>query len=150
MVAIDTDVLLLAYSFHRDPRQEANSRFLQAVTDSSPVVAIYTVMELLGQLSFNMSSERLGRWRLWLRDHYGLIVLHPDTADREAEEFFQHQIIDQPFVRMQEQRIPFLDALILGLIEQCAEVDNFVTWNARHYRGKTSLTVLTPSEYLSL
>jgi hypothetical protein len=150
MVAIDTDVLLLAFSFHRDPRQEANNRFLQAVTDSSPVVAIYTVMELLGQLSFNMSSERLGRWRIWLRDYYGLIVLHPDTADREAEEFFQHQIIDQPLVRMQEQRIPFLDALILGLIEQYAEVDSFVTWNARHYRGKTPLTVLTPSEYLSL
>ncbi|HSN78231.1 MAG TPA: hypothetical protein VL334_24430 [Anaerolineae bacterium] len=97
-----------------------------------------------------MSAERLGRWRIWLRDHYGLIVLHPDTADRQAEKFFQHQIIDQPLVRMQEQRIPFLDALILGLIEQFAEVDIFVTWNARNYRGKAPLAVLTPSEYLSL
>jgi hypothetical protein len=149
MVAIDTDVLLLAFAFHRDPRQEANRRFLQIASDRNPAVAIYSVMELLGQLSFNMSAERLGRWRVWLRDHYGLIVLHPDTAERQAEEFFHHQIIDQPLIRMQEKRVPFLDALILGLIEQFAEVDVFVTWNARHYRGKTPLTVLTPSEYLS-
>lgn len=86
---------------------------------------------------------------MWLRDHYSLIVLHPDTADRQAEEFFQHTIIDQPFIRMQEKRIPFLDALILGLIEQSPDVNVFVTWNVRHFREKTSLTLLTPSEYLT-
>ena len=149
MVAIDTDVLLLAFSFHRDPRQEANSQFLRIVSDRNAAVAIYSVMELLGQLSFNMSAERLGRWRMWLRDQYGLIILHPDTANRQAEEFFQHQIVDQPLIRMQEKRIPFLDALLLGLIEQFTEVDVFVTWNVRHFRGKTPLTVLTPSEYLA-
>lgn len=150
MVAIDTDVLLLAFSFHRDPRQEANNRFLQTMSDRDPAVAIYSVMELLGQLSFNMSAQRLGRWRMWLRDHYGLTVLHPDTTNRQADELYQHQIIDQPLMRMQEKRIPYLDALILGLIEQYTEVDLFVTWNVRHFRGKTPLTVLTPSEYLAL
>ena len=28
MVALDTDVLMLAFAFHHDPRQEANSHFL--------------------------------------------------------------------------------------------------------------------------
>jgi hypothetical protein len=42
----------------------------------------------------------------------------------------------------------FLDGLILGLVEQLAGVDAFVTWNARHYQGKTPLTVLTPAEYI--
>ena len=36
MVAIDTDVLLLAFAFHRDPRQEANTRFLQLVRGEAP------------------------------------------------------------------------------------------------------------------
>jgi hypothetical protein len=150
MVAIDTDVLLLAFAFHHDPRQSANTQFLQTVVDRDPMVAIYTVMELLGQMSFNLSAEQLGRWRFWLQERYGLIILHPGTVDRRADEFFQEQFIDQPLVRMQQNRIPFLDALILGLVEQCSEVDVFITWNARHYRGKTPLTVLTPSEYLSL
>jgi hypothetical protein len=27
-------------------------------------------------------------------------------------------------------------------------IDAFVTWNARHYRNKTALTVVTPAEYM--
>lgn len=60
MVAIDTDVLLLAFAFHRDQRQMANTAFLAAIQTEDAVVAIYSVMELLGQLSFNLSAEA---WR---------------------------------------------------------------------------------------
>jgi len=42
----------------------------------------------------------------------------------------------------------FLDALVLNLVERGQEFSAFVTWNARHFRGKSRLTVLTPSEYL--
>jgi hypothetical protein len=45
MVAIDTDVLLLAYAFHRDARQAANTNFLESARTQTPVVAIYSVME---------------------------------------------------------------------------------------------------------
>jgi hypothetical protein len=44
--------------------------------------------------------------------------------------------------------MPFLDSLILNLAEQAPEVEALVTWNARHYQGKTRLTVLTPNDYL--
>jgi hypothetical protein len=40
------------------------------------------------------------------------------------------------------------DGLILDLIERVGSVTTFVTWNARHYRNMTALTVLTPTEYL--
>ena len=53
MVAIDTDVLVLAYAFHRDPRQPANAQFLQAVITAGPATTVYNVMELLGRLPFN-------------------------------------------------------------------------------------------------
>ena len=41
-----------------------------------------------------------------------------------------------------------MDALILGLAECAPEADAFITWNARHFKGKSSLKVLTPQEYL--
>ncbi len=47
--------MLLAFAFHRDPRQEANRRFLEVVQARGPAMPIYAVMELLGQLSFNLS-----------------------------------------------------------------------------------------------
>lgn len=149
MVAVDTDVLVLAFAFHRDPRQEANARFLEMARDQTPVVTIYSVMELLGQLSFTLLAERLARWPSWLQDRYHLTVLLPPAQGEDAEAFFQRELVDQTLERMRQQPLPFLDALILGLVERAAGVDVFVTWNARHFRGKTALPVLTPAEFLA-
>ncbi|MDW8325881.1 MAG: hypothetical protein RMK99_04880 [Anaerolineales bacterium] len=41
-----------------------------------------------------------------------------------------------------------MDALVLNLAERTPNVTQFVTWNAKHFRGKSSLNVLTPDEYL--
>lgn len=149
MVAIDTDVLLLAFAFRRDPRQEANMHFLQTVRARSPLVAICSVMELLGRLSFNLSAERLAQWPVWLQDYYNLTVLYPAAGDEGAAAFFQQELVERPLDRMRQHPIPFLDALIVLLIEQAPDVEAFVTWNARHFRNKTVLPVLTPAEYLA-
>jgi len=148
MVAIDTDVLVLAFAFQQDVRQADNTSFLETARTKTPVIAIYSVMELLGQLSFNLSAERLAQWPSWLQDHYSLTLLYPATANLAAEPFFQAEFIDQPFIRMQQRRMPYLDGLILSIVERVADIEAFVTWNARHYRGKTSLMVLTPAEYI--
>ena len=148
MVTIDTDVLILAYAFHRDARQATNAHFLSTVRAHDPAATIYTVMELLGKLSFNLSADRLAHWPLWLQDRHGLSILYPGTVGRDAETFFHREFIDRPFDKMQRYQMPFLDSLILNLTEEAPGVEAFVTWNARHYQGKTSLTVLTPAEYL--
>jgi hypothetical protein len=148
VVVIDTDVLMLAYAFHRDPRQATNARFLSTVQAQRPATTIYSVMELLGNLSFNLSAERLAEWPLWLQVRYGLSVLYPRLTGATAETFFHRQFVDRPLLKMQQYRMPFLDSLILILSEETPDVEAFVTWNARHYQGKTILTVLTPTEYL--
>ena len=148
MVVIDTDVFLLEFAFHRDPRHEVNARFLTAVRDHAPAITIYNLMEILGQLSFNLASSRLAQWPLWLQAAYGLTVLWPEPGEMGAFAFFRQEIHEAPLARMQEKRMAFLDALILNLAERVSEVETFVTWNARHFRNKSSLTVLTPAEYL--
>ncbi|MCR4406963.1 MAG: hypothetical protein NUW24_08580 [Anaerolineae bacterium] len=40
-----------------------------------------------------------------------------------------------------------MDALIITLAKRTPGVETFVTWNARHFRNKTSLIVLSPAEY---
>ena len=147
MVVIDTDVFLLEFAHHRDPRHEVNARFLTAVRDHAPAITIYNLMEILGQLSFNLASSRLAQWPLWLQAAYGLTVLWPEPGEMGAFTFFRREIHEAPLARMQEKRMAFLDALILNLAERVSEVETFVTWNARHFRDKSSLTVLTPAEY---
>ena len=148
MVAIDTDVLLLAFAFHNDQRQPKNTQFLAMVQEGQPAVAIYSVMELLGQLSFNLSADRLIQWPSWLRDRYQLTILYPQVAGLSAEQFFSRELVDRPLEKM-HQRMPFMDTLILNLIEAAFAVDTFVTWNARHFKGKTPIAVVTPAQYVA-
>jgi len=150
VVAIDTDVLLLAFAFHRDPRQSANAQFLAQVQNANPTTTAYNLMELLGQLSFNLSAERLAEWEAWLIEPYHLTVIWPRvTENASAEAFFRSEVFERPFAKIREHRLPFLDALILGLAERTPDIESFVTWNARHFKSKTSLSVFTPEEYLA-
>jgi len=43
----------------------------------------------------------------------------------------------------------FMDALVLSLAERTPGVEQFVTWNARHFKAKSTLPALTPDEYLA-
>jgi hypothetical protein len=148
VVVIDTDVVLLEFAFHRDSRHAVNTDFLAAVREQEPAITVYNLMEILGQLSFNLASDRLSQWRLWLQEAYRLTVIWPTMEARTAEPFFRDEIHNWPLAKMQTQGMAFLDALIIGLAERAPDVEAFVTWNARHFRDKTPLTVLTPPEFL--
>ena len=49
---------------------------------------------------------------------------------------------------MRTRRMAFMDSLVLNLAERTPDVEHFVTWNAKHFKDKSSLSVLTPEEYL--
>jgi hypothetical protein len=149
MVILATDVLLLAFAFQRDSRQPVNTAFLEQIQAKNPAITIYSLMKILGQLSFNLSAERLSTWQSWLVDAYGLTIIWPvDPQDAAASFSFRAEIFERPFERMLAHRAAFMDALILGLAERAPEAEAFVTWNAPHFKGKSALKVLTPQEYL--
>ena len=99
-------------------------------------------------LQFNLAPARLRTWPSWLQDRYGLTVLYPLAEGSAADPFFVAEIVERPLQKM-EQRMPFLDALIMNLVEVAPDIEAFVTWNARHFHGKTPLPVLTPAQYLA-
>jgi hypothetical protein len=51
--------------------------YLQKIKSNSASTTIYNLMELLGQLSFNVSAERLSQWKSWLVDAYQLTLIWP-------------------------------------------------------------------------
>lgn len=149
MVIVDTDIFLLAMAFQRDPRYAVNAVFLDRAQEANPAITIYNLMEILGQLSFNLSPAQLDAWSSWLVEAYQLTVIWPVNPDGQASCDFQAEIFERPFARMRAHRMAFMDALILSLAERTPDVECFVTWNARHFKGKSSLVVLTPEEYLN-
>ena len=46
MVILDTDVLLLAFAFQRDPRQADNTTFLERARNANAALTVYNLMEL--------------------------------------------------------------------------------------------------------
>lgn len=150
MVVIDTDVLLLELAYPRDKRFAANAAFLARVAKVDTAITIYNLMELLGQLSFNLAPAHLDAWQTWLIDAYQLTVIWPlDPVDPAASAFFHAEIFERPFARMRAHRMAFMDALILNLAERTPNVEAFVTWNARHFKSKSTLHVYTPEEYVN-
>lgn len=108
-------------------------------------------MELLGQMSFNLAPTKLDNWREWLIEVYNLNVLALVSLDDPiATVHLKREIFDQPYAKMRTHRMAFMDALALNLAEQTPGVTSFVTWNARHFKDKSTLRVLTPTEYLAM
>ena len=107
-------------------------------------------METLGQLSFNLSPEQLDGWQDWLVNAYNLTIIWDTDAKEQVDpENWREMLYERPFQKMKTVRMAFMDALILLSAEHVADVECFVTWNAKHFKGKTGLTVLTPEEYLA-
>lgn len=103
----------------------------------------------MGQLSFNLSLERLDAYPSWLLDAYQLTVIWPYTPDDPVSfTAFRDEIFARPFARMRAVKMPFMDALILNLAERAPDVTHFVSWNARHFQNRSTLNVLTPEVYL--
>ena len=149
MVILDTDVILLAFAFQRDSRQPVNTAFLAQAQSKGIAITIYSLMEILGQLSFNLSADKLKAWQSWLVDAYSLTVIWPvDPENATASISFRTEIFERPLERMLTKRAAFMDALILNLAERTPGAEMFVTWNARHFKEKSALKVLTPQEFL--
>ena len=149
MVIVDTDIFILEFRFQRDHRYSINNQFLSTIKATGGGITIYSVMEFLGQISFNVNPDRLVDWRSWLQDAYNLTIIWPEVRGIDADGFIRSLLFNRPFVRMCRTPIAFVDCLILDLAEQVEEAQTLITWNAKHFMGKTSLAVKTPQEYLT-
>jgi hypothetical protein len=120
------------------------------VQEAEPAITVYNLMELLGQLSFNLSPAKLANWESWLVDAYQLMVIWPVGPEEQtpAAAFFRAENVDRPFAKMRARRMAFMDALVLNLAERTPDVQHFVTWNTGYFKSKSSLVVSTPEEYL--
>ena len=149
MVIIDTDILIIEFRSPHDIRYPINNQFLSIIRTMGGAITVYTLMEFLGKISFNVNRSKLTRWRSWLQDAYNLIIIWPEAQGIDADSFIRTLIFEHPFERMCSTPIPFVDALILNLVEQVGEAEAFITWNVKHFVGKTPLAVKTPEEYLA-
>jgi predicted nucleic acid-binding protein len=146
VIFVDTNVFAIEKRYRRDPHFRVNHRFLEALRKkgggaTTPV----NLLEFAGILSFSLNPGQLAEAVRSFPEHFGVAIV-PALDPREG-------LLALPLARLFRRisaKCSFGDALVLELAEAHAEPGSqFVTWDAKHFLGKTSLDVLTPAQALA-
>jgi hypothetical protein len=142
MIAMDTDVLAISLFYHHDKRFAETAGFLRDVPKPTGL-GIYNLMELCGIASGHGITAR----QLFLQylSSPDIQVLYPPVVLHNHTLHWQHYI--QALLARVERSMRLGDAAVLWTVESC-QCESLITWNKRHFDGKTSLSVMTPGEWL--
>jgi predicted nucleic acid-binding protein len=143
MVLIDSDVFILDLFFPSDPRTGANRRFIERDI-AGRATTVFNALEVCGVASFKKSPEEVKRLFYDFHQIYNLDILYPDAPVAPSEALFMG-LITGAFDRILS-KMNFSDALILSVAESF-DATTFVTWNIKHFEGRTPLRVVTPERF---
>jgi hypothetical protein len=148
MLVLDSDIFLLDYRYQRDANYPANRRFLNELhTAGVPrATTLFNVLEICGVLSFNLNSQQLRAFYASFGTQYGVTVLAPVLPERAGTRMID--MLAGRTVGVIMRQVSFGDALALMTAESHPTTAAFITWNARHFVGKSRLEALTPREWL--
>ncbi len=142
MIFIDTDIFVIEKLFRNDERYAVTKELLGSDLNGK-CTSIYNLFELLGIVSFNVSTTELKKMLKGFSEVYRIKILFPSTAYESADAFLEH-LFDNSFLKI-SMKMNFMDALILEVAEE-HNCSKFVTWNVKHFEGRTDIPVKTPEE----
>ena len=146
MVLLDTNVLVIDRFFPRDDRYEVNKQFVARLPKMEAGFCIFSLFELCGISSFNLSEEELKRWSYHFDEVYGVEIVEPQGLYTVlAAEWFA-RFSNQMF-ELLGRKMTWGDAVLLKTAEDY-EVAAIITWNKKHFENRTTIRTLTPEEYL--
>ena len=145
VVVLDSNVFLIDLRYRRDRYYRVNRAFLARLPTLAPAATtLVNLLEVCGILSFNLKAEQVRELYQYLPERYRVAVLPPHALPTSLPAFPVEQLLT-----LVARKLSFGDALVLGTIESwIPHAACFVSWDARHFRGKTVLPVMTPKEFL--
>jgi predicted nucleic acid-binding protein len=143
VVLIDSDVFVLDLFYRQDPRSSVNRRLID-LSAPAKATTIFNVLEVCGVASFRKTAEEIKRLFQEFHQVYNLSILYP--TGRAGDEDVVPRMVAGTFTRVLK-KMDFSDALILATAESRG-VSRIVTWNTKHFDGRTSLPVMTPEAFL--
>jgi hypothetical protein len=145
VVAIDTDVLSVYHIFQRDPRFKITSLFMEESREIERGVGIFNLLELCGVMATAGQIKRALRLLKEYHQRSDVKMLYPAVVLISEEEFWAQ--LNAEVTSRIERGMRFGDAAILWTLE-ANECELLITWNTKHFAGKTAINVQTPEEWL--
>jgi predicted nucleic acid-binding protein len=142
---IDSNVFVIDLRYKRDRNYRLNRIFLDIVADLKiGVTGVFNLLEICGILSFNLSEGQLVELYEYLPERYKIGILP-----------YHDRSLPLPALRLKDllvliaKRMSLGDALTLAVAEQeSRRIEAFISWDAQHFVGKTSLLVQTPKDFV--
>jgi len=146
VILVDSNVFVIDLRYRRDPLYRTNRRFLDRMAqEGSGATTLINLLELAGILSFNLNNRQVLDLLSLFPSRYRVAVLPPLDLDSNLPSLSLGRI-----VRRIAERCAFGDALVIEAAERFAPPRScFVTWDAEHFEGRTTLQVMTPERALA-
>lgn len=145
MIAIDSDVLAIYHIFKKDKRFDITRKFMDDSTITPKGVTIYNLLELCGIIA---SSGKHQEAKKFFQEYFtkaDIQILFPQISFRNEKEYWAIQ--NDELIHRIERGVRLGEAVILWAIET-NEIDIFVTWNKKHFEGKTPVKILAPDQFV--
>jgi hypothetical protein len=146
VIVLDADVLVIDLSHPTDPNFTVNERFLDYLAANNIARGITTqgLLEVVGKRSYQTPAALIPRLPASIRSHYGLILIpDPATVPEYAACTF-----DEVVTQIAQQMALGDAVMAVQIVKYAPTATALVTWNAKHFRGKLVVPVLTPDEWL--
>ena len=145
MILLDTNIFIIDRFFKRDDHYASNKRLVEMLPSLDAGISVYTLLEICGLASFNLSSKEFARWFYHFDQLYEVKVLFPQDMERVTEQYFEDFLVEM--YRLFVKKMTFLDAAILSIAEDYT-VSHLVTWNTKDFVGRTAIKVMSPAEFV--
>jgi hypothetical protein len=143
MVLLDSNLFVIDRFFPRDEHFQPNRTFLDSLPTLEAGVSIFTLLELCGVASFNLTPKDL---RLWLHDFpsiYPVQILDPWGIGTVSSQAWFGQFLEDLTENI-ARKMSFGDAVLLREAEQYT-VAAIISWNTKDFVRRTTIPVFTPA-----
>ena len=147
MFILDADVILNDYRYLTDPKHAVTHQALDLLKQTGQPLGVTTqaLLEVVGVLSFNVSSKHFPSLPIVLQTYYSLTVFPSVVLVPMYAGCTQDEILNQ-----------MREVMGLGDAVQAVQIRKYapsgstlLTWNLKHFRGKVTFPVLSPAEWLA-
>src|SRR5262249_31018295 len=146
MVLLDSNLFVIDRFFPRDVHYSSNQTFLQSLPTFDAGLSIFTLLELCGIASFNLTEKTLKTWLNDFPSIYPVRILDPWGLGSETSLLWFLRFLEELSDHI-ARKMTFGDAVLLREAERY-DVAAIITWNTKDFSRRTHIPVFTPASYL--
>jgi hypothetical protein len=145
VILLDADVIQIDHKFVNDTRYAINRVAIDRLKVDGHALAMvaHTVLEVVGVLSYGTPAANIPLIPTALQKAYGIIIIPDPVYASDYAQCSFNDLLDQ-----MSEKMSLPDAVQAVQIRMFApHADALLTWNAKHFKGKIAIPVLTPEEW---